>query len=359
MSTVLVTGAFGQIGALCTELLLARGYAVIGMDLRTDATETAAAALAGALTPSWTDLLDRDAVHAVVAEHRPSVIVHLAAVYAPISYRAPALARQVNVDGTTHLVEAARLLAAPPLLLFASSAAVYGSRNPHRHPELITAGTPVSPIDRYGADKVLGEAVVTGSGLPHAVLRLGGVISPVGAGRLNGDYLSLMRASPTDNLVHAIDARDAALAFANAAERGPAVAGRVLLVAGNDSYRHRQQELGDDIAAATGLGRLGPAAGLPGDPADDRGWSFTGWFDTTESQALLDYQAHDWPDTVAWVVGAGGRLPRVLGSALRPAVLLFLRAQRRLERRGRYADPWTFLSRRYGPEILASDASLR
>lgn len=84
-----------------------------------------------------------------------------------------------------------------------------------------------------------------------------------------------------------------------------------------------------------------------------------GWFDTTESQALLDYQAHDWPDTVAWVVGAGGRLPRVLGSALRPAVLLFLRAQRRLERRGRYADPWTFLSRRYGPEILASDASLR
>ncbi|MFC3965252.1 NAD-dependent epimerase/dehydratase family protein [Nocardia jiangsuensis] len=358
MSTVLVTGAFGQIGALCTELLLARGHTVVGMDLRTDATETVACRLTGALIPSWTDLLDREAVHAVVAEHRPSAIVHLAAVYSPISYRAPALARKVNVDGTTHLIDAARLLDSPPLLLFASSAAVYGSRNPHRHPEPITADTPVAPIDQYGTDKVLGEALITGSGLPHAVLRLGGVISPVGAGRLDGDYLSLMRATPTDNRVHAVDARDAALAFANAVERGPAVTGRVLLIAGNDSYRHQQQDLSDDIAAATGLGRLGPRAGLPGDPADDRGWSFTGWFDTSESQALLDFQRHDWPDTVAWVAGASGQLPRIIGPALRPAILLFLRVQRRLERRGPYADPWTFLARRYGPEILASEAPL-
>ncbi|MEV0355022.1 NAD(P)-dependent oxidoreductase [Nocardia sp. NPDC050697] len=359
MSTVLVTGAFGQIGALCTELLLARGHTVIALELRTDATETAAAGLAGALVPSWTDLLDREAVQAVVAEHRPDAIVHLAAVYAPISYRAPAHARKVNVEGTTNLVEAARALETPPLLLFASSAAVYGSRNPYRYPEPITTGTPVAPIDRYGADKVLGEAVVTGSGLPHAVLRLAGVISPVGAGRLNGDYLSLMRAIPTDNRIHAVDARDAALAFATAVERGPAVAGKVLLIAGNDSYRLRSQELSDDIAAATGLGRLGERAGLPGDPADDRGWSFTGWFDTTESQALLEFQAHDWPDTVAWVAGANGQLPRVVGPALRPVILFFLAAQRRLERRGRYADPWTFLTRRYGPEILADEAPLQ
>jgi hypothetical protein len=40
---------------------------------------------------------------------------------------------------------------------------------------------------------------------------------------------------------------------------------------------------------------------LPGDPDDDRGWSFTGFFDTTESAALLDFQRHDWSQPMAWI----------------------------------------------------------
>ncbi|BBA90179.1 hypothetical protein MPSD_48850 [Mycobacterium pseudoshottsii JCM 15466] len=32
--TVLVTGAFGQIGKRCTEILLRRGHTVVAMDLR-------------------------------------------------------------------------------------------------------------------------------------------------------------------------------------------------------------------------------------------------------------------------------------------------------------------------------------
>ncbi|BBZ71015.1 hypothetical protein MPRS_21080 [Mycobacterium paraseoulense] len=48
----------------------------------------------------------------------------------------------------------------------ASSAAVYGSRNPYRQPERITPDTPVNPIDQYGQDKVLAEAAIRASGLP-------------------------------------------------------------------------------------------------------------------------------------------------------------------------------------------------
>jgi nucleoside-diphosphate-sugar epimerase len=73
-----------------------------------------------------------------------------------------------------------------PHLLKASSAAVYGSRSPYRRPERITPSTPVDPIDQYGEDKVLAEAVIRDSGLPHAVLRLGGVISPDGSGSCCG-----------------------------------------------------------------------------------------------------------------------------------------------------------------------------
>ncbi len=109
--------------------------------------------------------------------------------------------------------------------------------------------------------------------------------------------------------------------------------------------------------AAVGIGRLGPSAGLPGDPDDDRGWAFTGWFDTSESQALLDYQEHDWPATLGWVAGAMGRrrlLLKALGPVLRPTMRALLALQRRLEHRGPYADPWTLMANKYGPDMLAS-----
>ena len=118
-----------------------------------------------------------------------------------------------------------RSLSVSPLLVFASSAAVYGSRNPYRYPERITAQTPVNPIDQYGEDKVLAEAVIQGSALPYALLRLGGVVAPDGAANLDSDYLLLMRATPGDTRLHTVDARDVALAFANAVDRGDTIDG--------------------------------------------------------------------------------------------------------------------------------------
>lgn len=357
--TVLVTGAYGQIGKRCTEILLRRGHTVVAVDVRNDRTAAAAAALAGhfpTLVPEFTDLTDAGAVAAGVARHRPTAIVHLAAIVSPPSYRDPRLARKVNVEGTRNLLRAAQSRSDPPLFVFASSAAVYGSRNPHRQPERITAATPVNPIDQYGQDKVLAEAALTQSGLPYAILRLGGVISPDGSANLDADYLLLVRATPTDNRMHAVDARDATLAFANAVDRREAVDGKVLVIAGNDTYVHLMSDLQDDVMAAVGIGRLGPTAGLPGNPEDDRGWCFTGWFDTSGSQALLGYQEHDWSDTLAWIAAEMGRrrtVLKALGPVIRPAIRALLDVQRRLEHRGPYADPWALIGTKYGRDALA------
>ncbi|KZS59943.1 NAD-dependent epimerase/dehydratase family protein [Mycobacterium ostraviense] len=357
--TVLVTGAFGQIGKRCTEILLRRGRTVVAVDVRSDRAAAAAAALAGefpTLVPEFTDLTDAGAVAAAVARHRPTAIVHLAAILSPPSYRDPRLARKVNVEGTRNLVRAAQSCSERPLFVFASSAAVYGSRNPHRQPERITAATPVNPIDQYGQDKVLAEAAVRQSGLPYALLRLGGVISPDGSANLDADYLLLVRATPTDNRMHAVDGRDAALAFANAVDHREALDGKVLVIAGNDTYVHLMSDLQDDVMAAVGIGRLGPSAGLPGNPDDDRGWCFTGWFDTSESQALLGYQEHDWADTLAWIAASMGRrrtVLKALGPVIRPAIRALLDVQRRLEHRGQYADPWALIGTKYGRDALA------
>jgi nucleoside-diphosphate-sugar epimerase len=359
VGTILVTGAFGQVGKRCTQILLDRGRTVVATDLRTDATlavEKELSAGAGTLIPAYIDLLDAAAVHGLVATHQPEAIVHLAAIVSPPSYRNPGLARRVNVGGTESLLKAAASLSRPPLFLLASSAAVYGSRNPYRYPERITVDTAVNPIDQYGQDKVLAETAVRASGLPYSLFRLGGVLSPDTMSGISGDYLLILRSLPGDNRMHSVDARDVALAFANGVDRQATIDGKALPIAGNDSYVHLEHEMEGELMSAAGLGRLGVSVGLPGDPDDDRGWSFTGWFDTTESQALLDFQEHNWDETLAWIFGPQTRMRvvlRVMGPILRPLLRTALKLQRRAEGRGPYADPWTLIEKKYGPAALA------
>jgi nucleoside-diphosphate-sugar epimerase len=170
--TILITGAFGQIGKRCTQIVLDRGRTVIATDLRTDKTVAAQEDLSvgehhpETLIPAYVDLLDAAAVRELILTHQPEAIIHLAAIVSPPSYRNPRLARKVNVGGTENLLAAAAALPRRPLFLLASSDAVYGSRHPYRYPERITPDTPVDPIDQYGQDKVLAEAAVRASGLP-------------------------------------------------------------------------------------------------------------------------------------------------------------------------------------------------
>ena len=268
----------------------------------------------------YADLLDAAAIQELVAEYRPGAIVHLAAMFAPASYRNPRLARKVNVQGTTNLVDAAKALPEPPLFLTASSAAVYGSGNPYRHSERITPDTPVNPVDQYGEDKVLTEAVVRESTLPHAMW---GSRSPT---RWTGPTPSAAKScsSPATTPICTPTASSRTTSWS--------------------------------IMEAVGIGRLGASASLPGDPDDEWGWTFTGFFDTTKSQALPGFQQHAWPDTVGWVAESMGRRRttwRALGPVIRPVMRLFLAVPRRVERRGRYADPWRLIGTKYGPDVLA------
>jgi hypothetical protein len=152
------------------------------------------------------------------------------------------------------------------------------------------------------------------------------------------------------------------LAFANAVDRRGAIDGKVLLIAGNDTHLHTYRDVVDDMLHAVGIGRLGPTASLPGDPSDDRGWAPTGWFDTTESQALLEFHNRDWSDTVASVAQSQSRqirkALRVAGPCIRQVMRTALVVQRKIERRGAYADPWKLIAGKYGLDVLAQSFRL-
>ncbi len=98
------------------------------------------------------DLRDQQAVHSVMEETRPQVVLHLAALhFIPYCNAHPAETLQVNVVGTQHLLEASRSFP-PAKLVVASSAAVYPIRTDANKEE-----SPIGPTDIYGLTKSINE----------------------------------------------------------------------------------------------------------------------------------------------------------------------------------------------------------
>jgi nucleoside-diphosphate-sugar epimerase len=344
--TVLVTGAFGLVGSDTVKRLVADGRRVVATDLGTPAQRKAAQALPAGTQARWVDLTDPTAVNRLVSQVSPAAIVHLAAVIPPLSYRNAQLARKVNVDATAALVRAAAAQPTPPRFIQASSNAVYGPRNPHRLTDLEHADTPPRPYDVYGATKLAAEEQVQSSSLEWVVLRLGGVLSvDLRAMPFSSDAVAFESALPTDGRVHTIDVRDVAAAFAAATTAD--VAGEILLVAGDDSHRLRQVQIGPALVAAAGLsGVFSP--GRPGDPHSDDDWFVTDWMDTTRAQEALAFQQRSWPEMLEEMRANAG-WKRYALRPIRPVVkrLLKRRAAYR-DASGRYADPWGAIRAKLG-----------
>jgi nucleoside-diphosphate-sugar epimerase len=343
--TVLITGAFGLVGSETVRRFAADGWRVVATAHRNADTE-----LPPGVQARWTDLTDPRQVERLVSEASPAVIIHLAAIIPPSVYRDANLARKVNVDATAALVNAAEKQPNPPLFLHASSAAVYGSRNPHRHTDRLGVDTPTRPCELYGGHKLEAEELVRASSLDWVVLRLGGVLSvDPSAMPFSSDIVYFGSAIPSDCRVHCIDTRDVAAAFAAAAQGD--VVGEILLIAGDDSLLLRQGEIGSAMAAAQGMAGVLPA-GRPGDPNKDDEWYLNDWMDVTRAQQLLKFQHHSWPDMLAEIREQAGwkRYPMRL---VAPVARQFMRRQAAYRKvPGQYADVWEALRAGFGDPAL-------
>lgn len=334
---VLVTGAFGLVGSATVRRLASDGRHVVATDLDIPANRKAADKLPSGVEVRYADLTDPAAVDALVGAVAPSAIVHLAAIIPPFIYMRRGLAEKVNVGATATLLSAAAKQPTPPRFVQASSIAVYGARNPHTHPDVLTADTPVNPADVYGAHKVEAEKLVRASSLDWVILRLGGVLTVDPGSYMKLDNLYFEQLLPIDGRIQTVDVRDVARAFAAATTAD--TVGETLLIGGDDTHRLLQGDVAPAMAAAMGLVG-GLPVGLRGDPNDDDAWFNTDWMDTARAQEVLGHQHHSWPDMLIETANKAGLKRHLLRIAAPLTREIFTRRAPYHGRTEPYADPW-------------------
>jgi GDPmannose 4,6-dehydratase len=157
MPTAIITGITGQDGSYLAELLLSKGYKVVGLARRASTMNYERIEhLLDAIQIVQGDLTDQGSLIGLLEEHKPSEIYNLAAQsFVPTSWNQPALTGDVTALGVTRLLEAVRYINPKIRFYQASSSEMFGKvmEVPQRET------TPFYPRSPYGVAKVYGHYI--------------------------------------------------------------------------------------------------------------------------------------------------------------------------------------------------------
>jgi len=155
MPTALITGITGQDGSYLAELLLSKGYRVVGMVRRSSTvTHERIHHLLDDITVIQGDLTDQGSLLSIFEDHEPTEVYNLAAQsFVPVSWNQPALTGDVTAIGVTRMLEAIRFVSPKIKFYQASSSEMFGKVLEVPQKET----TPFYPRSPYGVAKVYGH----------------------------------------------------------------------------------------------------------------------------------------------------------------------------------------------------------
>ena len=162
MKKALITGITGQDGSYLAELLLNKGYHVIGVKRRTSLISTDRIDdILNENNPNldliYGNMIDSGNLHRILLEHRPDEIYNLAAQsHVRVSFETPTETCEITGMGTLKLLEAIRNVCPEAKFYQASSSEMFGD-NPEAPQSETTCLTPASP---YACAKVFGHNLV-------------------------------------------------------------------------------------------------------------------------------------------------------------------------------------------------------
>jgi GDPmannose 4,6-dehydratase len=174
MPTALITGITGQDGSYLAELLLAKGYRVVGVVRRTshDSYERIQH-LVGRVEVVPADLLDQHSLQAVIQDARPDEVYNLAAQsFVPTSWNQAVLTGEFTALGVTRVLDALRLAKPDARFYQASSSEMFGKvlETPQRET------TPFYPRSPYGVAKVYGHYITVNYRESYGMFAVSGIL---------------------------------------------------------------------------------------------------------------------------------------------------------------------------------------
>ena len=174
MPKALITGVTGQDGSYLAELLLGKGYEVVGVVRRTSHhSYERIEHLLDRLEIVAADLLDQHSLTVVLQEHRPDEVYNLAAQsFVPTSWTQPVLTGEFTALGVTRILEAVRLAHPTARFYQASSSEMYG--RVHETPQ--SERTPFYPRSPYGVAKVYGHWITVNYRESYGMYAVSGIL---------------------------------------------------------------------------------------------------------------------------------------------------------------------------------------
>ncbi|HEY8514986.1 MAG TPA: GDP-mannose 4,6-dehydratase [Candidatus Binatia bacterium] len=172
--TALITGVTGQDGSYLAELLLEKGYRVVGMVRRSSAENFYRIEhIRDRIELEQADLLDQYSLIDVLKRVRPDEVYNLAAMsFVPTSWSQPVLTTEFDAVGVTRILEAIRLTNPEARFYQASSSEMFGKvrESPQRET------TPFHPRSPYGVAKVYGHYITVNYRESYGLFACSGIL---------------------------------------------------------------------------------------------------------------------------------------------------------------------------------------
>jgi GDPmannose 4,6-dehydratase len=150
MKRAVITGIGGQDGSYLAELLLAKGYGVVGLVRPGAERYENLAAIEDEIELQEADLLHQTSLAQALRAADPDEVYNLAAPsFVPASWERPVETAEFAAVGATSLLEAIRLVKPDLRFYQASSSEIFGE--PREVPQ--TEQTPLAPVTPYGVAK--------------------------------------------------------------------------------------------------------------------------------------------------------------------------------------------------------------
>jgi len=244
MPTALITGVTGQDGSYLAELLLEKGYTVVGMVRRTSTINfDRINNIQDKIQVVQGDLLDQMSLIGILHEYRPDEVYNLAAQsFVPTSFTQPVLTGEFTALGVTRVLEAIRIVDPKIRFYQASSSEMFGKvvEVPQRET------TPFYPRSPYGVAKLMAHWATVNYRESHDLHASSGILfnheSP-----LRG--LEFVTRKVTDGVARIKLGQQKGLALGNIdAKRDWGFAGDYV----EAMWLMTQQEVADDYVVATG-----------------------------------------------------------------------------------------------------------